>query len=69
MEMQTVQFEEVIAKKEATIDRFRERVMQLEEQVEKMQYQASNKGNMEVMMESLDAERKRAAQLEIQLSA
>ena len=35
--------------------------MQLEEQVEKMQYQASNKGNMEVMMESLEAERKRAA--------
>ena len=64
-----VQFEEVIAKKEATIDRFRERVMQLEEQVEKMQYQASNKGNMELMMESLEAERKRAAYLELQLSA
>ena len=59
----------MIAQKEATIDRFRERVMVLEQEVEKLQYQASNKDSIQILMDSLNQERQRSANLELKLSA
>ena len=61
--------ERAIAQKELVIDRFRERVMTLEQEVEKLQLEATNQESMKILMDSLQSERVRSAQLELKLSA
>jgi len=61
--------ERAIAQKEVVIDRFRERVMTLEQEVEKLQLEATNQESMKILMDSLQSERVRSAQLELKLSA
>ena len=45
--------ERAIAQKELVIDRFRERVMTLEQEVEKLQLEANNQESMQILMDSL----------------
>jgi len=61
--------ERAIAQKELVIDRFRERVMTLEQEVEKLQLEATNQESMKILMDTLQSERVRSAQLELKLSA
>jgi uncharacterized coiled-coil protein SlyX len=45
--------ERAIAQKEVVIDRFRERVMTLEQEVEKLQLEATSQESMQILMENL----------------
>lgn len=46
--------ESALAQKESVIDRFRERVMTLEQEVEKLKLEATNHESIQILMDSLN---------------